>query len=1482
MSNANNSASTNALSPTINTATLSSGSFVSFNNNTNNNLNNNITIGTSSVLYESFNLSGSTSLNKQTILYYQWHKKYPLLAIAKANGTVTVHDEHGEKIEKINFSRSTNCTCICWHPTKFFLVTGWKDGTLLIYNDKDSSSSKEIEEHGRITTMKWTPDGERLITCHQDGTIGVWKFEGNRIKLLINYDTNGSVIESSEQIVFNRDSNVEISWIFFVAIHKDEGSKVLVGVTDDLNTTLNNAKQQQQAIRLEHLHEVGIQFTASKISSLLFYREKSQLVILTDTALLCVYKINTNITKANETGVKQVMRTKISIANSTNSILKAMWVGNGIIATITCNENMIRIWNLDSDENSTLTCDPNEYFISFAFNPQKRAIVGGTNQGRMLFFVFNGNSRIRDQWEKYGEHQINSKLPIPSINWGCGEELLCYSTITSYVSQVDQQPIQDIEILQENSFQRKMKSNSVAVQVAFSSMLLSKINFGLNVVQIDRNPPKVIKTGLNIKNFDITESHLVVSNNNMIELYEVKGDVIRKLETFEIPSQCIGLHNESIFVSTNQADRIEVYSLKGVRKQTLQLNEDEGAPTSIDIQGDFITISTSNNIVRMWNVLGREAKPVSVPKKLFDNNQLNCEKIFISSIKCNGNGTMIGVLTKKQVEGEIDLLDTNTNIYIYDFEHDKLHSFNFNDKFKGGKPISLFWDQIEPTIFSVEIKTSEGESFVCTMFATYEHGILFQDDYKLEKNSVNLIGQCVPNLFFIRNNAQSDLIEKKSMKDFEGLEEVHLSPKTKKALLNFSFYLTIGSMEEAYKSVKLIESTSSIWHNMAKMCVKTRKMEIAEICLGNMKNALAARALRKMKEREPNELLAWIAILAIQLGMIEEAEKLYIECERYDLLNEMYQSIGLWEKAIETAKTKDRIHLKTTHYKYAKYLEIELGDLKSAQIHYELSNTHQYEVPRMYYNAGELTLLHTYILSHPDDKELNRWWANYCEGNTEYEEALKYYIIANDFLSQVRMYCFIGNLKMAADIVKRSQDKAAAYHFAKQLENERDNRKLLEHSIKYYKFSGCFQQAIRVAKMLGNDNEAHSLALQSNNEKLMIDVATYFENNNLIDKSVLLYQKGGNLSKAIDLCFKYQLFDTLSTIADNIFEDNSKIENDPEVFMKCSQFFIEHGQFERAVQMYIRGKEFELALETCLKKNVKLTEEMADQMVLPQDEEMNNNLLRKVAKVASLQGSYNIATKKYVQVGDKLKAMKVLIKSGDTEKIMLFAVLSRQKQLYILAANYLQSLDWHNEPEIIKSIISFYTKAKAWKFLSNFFENCSQIEIDEYRDYEKALDALKEAIKYLTKELKVKKSNSYETKLKQLNHKVYYIEKFILAKSLIGIAENESQFITICRELINNDNQNKEIDETGMDVDEAIRIGDVYAILIEYQLQTLDNPNEAYRLILEMKQKEITLNYFLDEEMIRTICKRVGVDDLIINENHQSNEDDIQEEIEDN
>ena len=68
-----------------------------------------------------------------------------------------------------------------------------------------------------------------------------------------------------------------------------------------------------------------------------------------------------------------------------------------------------------------------------------------------------------------------------------------------------------------------------------------------------------------------------------------------------------------------------------------------------------------------------------------------------------------------------------------------------------------------------------------------------------------------------------------------------------KSLLNFNYHLSTGNMDEAFKSVKTIKNPQ-VWENMAHMCIKTKRLDVAELCLGNMGHVRGARAVRDAQE----------------------------------------------------------------------------------------------------------------------------------------------------------------------------------------------------------------------------------------------------------------------------------------------------------------------------------------------------------------------------------------------------------------------------------------------------------------------------------------------------------------------------------------------------------------------------------------------------------------------------------------------------------
>lgn len=135
------------------------------------------------------------------------------------------------------------------------------------------------------------------------------------------------------------------------------------------------------------------------------------------------------------------------------------------------------------------------------------------------------------------------------------------------------------------------------------------------------------------------------------------------------------------------------------------------------------------------------------------------------------------------------------------------------------------------------------------------------------------------------------------------------------------------------------------------------------------------------------------------------------------------------------------------------------------------------------------------------------------------------------------------------------------------------------------------------------------------------------------------------------------------------------------------------------MRLLVKGRQVDQALDLLLSNEVPLTEELAEALTPPKtadNTDQRNAVLLRLAKVGSeqqrmqdasrstvctnrfpraasttgwavlscchtcmqaakAQGLFHLACKKYTQAGDRLRAMRALIKSGDVEKIVFFA-----------------------------------------------------------------------------------------------------------------------------------------------------------------------------------------------------------------------------------
>ncbi|XP_073409706.1 intraflagellar transport protein 140 homolog [Dendrobates tinctorius] len=1396
-----------------------------------------------------------------------WHNLHTLLAVGSVSttsgGCVDVYGELGDHVSGSHVERPDQPTLLSWHPTKRLLAVGWPLGEVFILNEADKEQYAVPASHSaEISLLEWSSNS-RLISGDLNGLLVMWRL-----------DQRGRVQGAP---LLKLDYHKPLTHCLFKPLAPEEDMAQLAKAAvsgdekalDMFNWKMKAAAQQEFSFFLStgdgSIHWINEQAKSTQIIALdsparrlLFLEKKSVLVVVTENLLLSQFFVSP------EGEAEEISKVKLTgrIGKTTDIIC----VNNTLLITAT-GESVIRFWDLERDDHYVLFLDEQlgfeteETINCISYCPAKAILAAGTNKGKVAMWskVTDGQKPLRaegkDGWKLNTPTELEGN--IMQIQWGSSKNLLAVNNLSSVL------------VLSEHVMSSHFHQQVAAIQVAPSLLSLTYFSTGTR---------HSLKTDMYMKGVFVTKELVAVWNGRMVTVYELSGPTLRNAGSFPSESSVLAIHEENAY--TVEPGRVQIRTLQGTVKQLLPFSVPEGNPCMLDICGTFLVVATDAAHFKVFDLSRREAKAHSNCKNLLE---LVPGLGDIMSIRCNANGSKVSILANR-ADGHLD-----SKMYFYDVDLDTMSFFDFwngqadqqdtssnmetnlpeNTKLLGRIPISHFWDQSEPRLIVceavlaipnsvhpspkhnhlvVELTHGKEDVLVMSFFSTQEHGLLLQESFPRPSSFQSLLGIEVPHYYFTRKPGEEEgksegtddatspiphMVAKKPLRDFIGLEDCEKA--TRDALLNFSFYLTVGDMDEAFKSIKLIKS-ETVWENMARMCVKTRRLDVAKVCLGKMGHARGAKALREA-EQEP-EIEARVAMLAVQLGMLEDAEQLYKTCKRYDLLNKLYQAWGQWQKAIETAENHDRVHLRTTYYHYAKHQEA-MGDQNVSLSYFEKSDTHRFEVPRMLLDNPQT--LENYI-NNKKDKILWKWWAQYLESQSDLDAALRYYELAQDYLSLVRVHCFLRNIQKASEIANDTGNLAASYHLARQYESQGD----LKQAVHFYTRAQAYNNAIRLCKENNLDDQLMNLALLSTPEDMMDAARYYEEKGEQMDRAVMLYHKSGHLSKALELAFATEQFGALQLVAEDLDE-----KSDPALLARCSDFFIQHNQFEKAVELLLAAKKYYDALQLCLEQNLIITEDMAEKMTVSKNskelsEEARRELLERIADCCMRQGNYHLATKKYTQAGNKLKAMRSLLKSGDTEKIVFFAGVSRQKEIYIMAANYLQSLDWRQDPHIVNNIINFYTKGRALDLLAGFYDACAQVEIDEYQNYEKAMGALTEAYKCLSK-AKMRSPEEQERRQSDMQNKITLVKRFIQARRSYPADKQEA--IRQCELLL---------DEP--DLEGAVRIGDVYGFLVEHYTQHGDF-QKAYRCLEEMRSKmpSVNLSYYIPQSTVEAVYRALSI-----------------------
>ncbi|CAD7929934.1 unnamed protein product [Amoebophrya sp. A25] len=1260
---------------------------------------------------------------------------------------------------------------------------------------------------------------------------------------------------------------------------------------------------------------------------------------------------------------------------SLRGVCIASETGAFLLATVS-EESIVRLWNVLEEESYLLSLSDvddklrTDKAVAVDYNSRKRILAVGTKQGRVLQWRCGTAAFGESDWHHLAVRNFDSTNPVDKICWGSriGESLLaCVFADGKCV------------MLAETQLSHSLRAPFLGVQVAPSQVILHNVGaLDGPSRRMQQQPDQILDCPFRLRGVSVGPPYVAIWSAKQVRIYmnnEQSG--LQEHASFDRASSTI--HSCCLFVTKDESSllvchgsKIEVCNLQGNVKKTLTFSpETEGSPSLVDIGGTTLVACTNKQLLRLWNLARATPKALGSGRRFEDKNGTLLGEV--RQMRANSDGTRVALLadpvkrtagvsvvgnhSPKTRPGQspkhalLNTLECEPRVWVYDVEFDNFTALEI--KTPGRLPVSLSWDPADPRLLAVEaVPSSTGTEpvspssrmntsldpdsgdehkhtgEVLLVFAS-ENTVLQQDSIpnpKDENSSLPLIpvSIVVPYVYFLRPvdssvklTRSATVLSKQVLRDFEGLEEVNAG--TKKALLDFSYYIACGNPDEAYKAVSKNITSKAVWESLAKMCVKTRRLDVVQKCVGQLGNVRAATALRPLSDMKLTSLSARheadatvkLATVAAHLGMSEDAEELYIKAGRHDLLNRLYQALNEWDKALDVAKTKDRIHLKTTYYNYASYLEA--FDKREARKFYKLAGTEIPDCTRLLLSEGgdkDDAMLVEYVngKTQQGNEKLQRWYAAYLESKQDLPGAIKCYTKSQDWHSLVRLHCFENDIETAKKVCEDTRDKAGCYYLAGVLEQRASaqtmpddvyqgrsggpfggmgggpDAAMIKEAIRFYSIAGCAKHAIRLADQLaGAEGDLMTLALGSGRSEDLIYAAKHYEKQGTpaaAAKAVTLYQKAGQAGRAMELCFSARLFEPLRKIVEEIVkkaesapdqsgkgQDASDVPTaDPELLARCAEFFRENEQHDKAVQLLCLSGQVGEAIDVCYQHGVHITEELAEKLTpektTDDKEEWRKTQLRKIAKLCKDQGSFQIACKKYTQGGEKVKAMKALLKSGDTERITFFAGTARTPEIYVLAANYLQSLDWHSRPEITKQILSFYSKAKDYRKMSNFYTAIAMVEIDEYRDYEKAASCLKDALKVLHK-ANLELSEEYQTTEKKLK----FVEQFSALKTL-----KPDQVVQACETFL-------EVPQ----IENYLRIGDVFAACIEaYVAQGLYQ--DAATKVEEMKLAKIQLGPYVDSDVLAKIQNEVGtlVEEPVY-ENYAANwkpsEDEVDEEI---
>lgn len=242
----------------------------------------------------------------------------------------------------------------------------------------------------------------------------------------------------------------------------------------------------------------------------------------------------------------------------------------------------------------------------------------------------------------------------------------------------------------------------------------------------------VIQAEFSVTSLALDQSNLVLSNGRCISTYTIEKEIdhitdvgdriassgssdsiksdkagnqlhVKILQTFNAECLALGLRHQNVFCLTTID--VTIFSIGGVILHKIISSSTEGKIIGMDLTGSYLSIFTLNGYLKAYDISRHDPRILFPSKSAFDLFEDFGEVIVA---KCNAGGSHLSLVIANRSFVPKPVL------YCWDFEKNHLMDYDCRGEQKSVQdsciPVSLWWDEDEPRLMAMEIKSMKTQS----------------------------------------------------------------------------------------------------------------------------------------------------------------------------------------------------------------------------------------------------------------------------------------------------------------------------------------------------------------------------------------------------------------------------------------------------------------------------------------------------------------------------------------------------------------------------------------------------------------------------------------------------------------------------------------------------------------------------------------------------------------------------------------------------